>query len=152
MTMLDVNRSKKPTGITVLAVLSILGGIGSLLFGLFIVMVISFGVPLTLDLTFSIVSFIVMGIWGIVVGVAFFIGKKRGWILGVVSFVLGSIVSAGTLVMKYPSGYEYNLAFMGITGLIVYYLYRPHVRAYFNPVLYDRPINQQDPKQGNEII
>jgi hypothetical protein len=35
--------------------------------------------------------------------------------------------------MKFPSGCEYNLAIIGICAFIIYYLYTPCVKAYFNP-------------------
>ncbi len=102
---LTAGQAPIPAGPPPMALQSLLGGLG-----------IAFGAVL---LALAIVSFIV----------AYGLLKGRGWawtitvILSIISIVLNVIsIAAGNLA---------SIISIIISGIILYYLYRPHVKAYF---------------------
>ena len=145
----------RPTGVTIIAILNIIGGIIMLLIGLGVAIagaIIPF-VPQSelqqqqqqnlttddIDLSQVPPSFLgggILAIGGIVIAigilsfvVAYGLLKGRRWawtltvILSIISIVLAAIsIAAGSV----PS-----IISIIISGIILYYLYRPHVKAYF---------------------
>ena len=118
----------RPTGISIIAGLEVLGGlfflgIGALLFfaGAFVsqltalipgVVVGTIGVVLII---FGLVTFfIAYGVWN---------GRGWAWTVGVVFAALGLIIGLMTL----PGG----IVTLLVDGLIIYYLTRPHVKKFF---------------------
>ena len=73
---------------------------------------------------------IVFGVLGLVLGVWFFTGASWGWMLGVIVYVLS--VPLG-MVEALSGGQEMiGGAVRAVVGLvIIYYLTRPHLRAFF---------------------
>lgn len=107
----------RPLGITIIAILVIIGGIGSFSSG-FVVMPI---VPL-------------LGIILVIIGLAYFgvgFGLWRGlnwaWSITLIVSVMGIIVGLGSLA----TGNIGLLFQVIINAIIIYYLYRPNVKAYF---------------------
>ncbi len=145
----------RPTGVTIIAILNIIGGIIMLLIGLGVAIagaIIPF-VPQSelqqqqqqnlttddIDLSQVPPSFLgggILAIGGIVIAigilsfvVAYGLLKGRCWawtltvILSIISIVLAAIsIAAGSI----PS-----IISIIVSGIILYYLYRPHVKAYF---------------------
>ena len=71
---------------------------------------------------------IAIGIVSFVVAYGLLKGKSWAWtltlILSIISIVVGAISIATT-------GNVFNIISIIISGIIIYYLYRPHVKAYF---------------------
>jgi hypothetical protein len=133
---------KRPTGVTILAILALIGGILSLLGGFGLV---ALGASSTLA-TSSVISgtsATLFGLVAIVTGVlalAFAIGAFRGagwaWVLGIVAEVLNLVsyvVQIGIGATKGQVGNEITSNIVGIviSAIILWYLNRQNVKAYF---------------------
>lgn len=123
-----------------LAVLDILGGIGALLLGsvwmslsaaiaqaggvkgggglfaLFGAFIVVLGVIL-----------IVLGLLAIAVGWGFWKGSGWAWIMGVILYVIGVVLGVASLA----AGDVTSIVFVIIGALLVYYMFRPNVKAWF---------------------
>lgn len=147
-----MQKPPRPTGVTVLAVLSILGAIGGLLAGgLLLGVGLVIGTYAGSQLTNSLASagysglaslgagtiatlliifgavLLILGILYLVVAVGFLGGKGWGWTLGLVV----SVISIISNIAQIASG-NVSSAFGLIIGIIIlYYLTRPHVKAFF---------------------
>jgi len=128
---------ERPTGVTVLAILDIIGGVLVALLGL---VFIALGPRLTIILKaehlppvlvafFGVLGivFIVIGAISIVIGWGLLKGKGWSWWLTVIFAVLGIIGAVLNIAMGNVGGII-NLV---IDGIIIYYMFRPHVKAYF---------------------
>ncbi len=131
---------ERPTGVTVLAILDIVGGVLSLLLGLvFTVLGPTVLLPLLLKAHARLppafaaaigilgLIFIVSGVISIVIGWGLLKGKGWSWWLTVIFAVLGIIGSAINLVVGNIGG----IVGLIIDGIILYYMTRPHVKEYF---------------------
>jgi hypothetical protein len=135
----------RPTGVTIIAILNIIGGIVMLVGGLFLITagaLIPSLPPSTFedsDLSGIPVSLlgggaIAVGAFTIALGVVSFIVayglmKGLGWAWSVT--VILSIISIVSNVISIASGNFGGIVSIIISGVILYYLYRPHVKAYF---------------------
>jgi len=146
-------KPKRPTGVTILAVLAILGAIGLLFSG---TALIGLGILLgtlaaSVDITNAINNagypglsslgvgtitaliialgavFLILGILYLAVGIGFFGGKRWAWTLGIIVSVIGIVLAIVQLVF----GNYGSILSLIISLLIVYYLMRPHVKAFF---------------------
>jgi hypothetical protein len=135
--------TQRPTGVTILAVLQFIGGILSLfvgisgiLFGGLMAAGVAGDVPEVAAaaeygplLVAGGVVAIISGIIGLIAGYGLFTLKGWGWILAFVFSALNIIRSILNLV----AGVNIPGAIVGIviSGLILYYLNRPHVKRAF---------------------
>jgi hypothetical protein len=130
-----MQRLSRPVGITILAVLEILIGIVGLLGSL---VMIGFSALLsTLPAVGSLlgaVGFIIGGvvlffsiIW-LATGVGFLHGKSWSWTLGMIFSILSLLGAIGALAIGLITGGVDGLFFW---GLMLYYLTRTHVKAFF---------------------
>lgn len=117
----------RPTGVTVIAILVIISGISAIAFGaIFSVLVGFVGADV-----FDLISNTVMGIFSgamIASGIISFVmawgllkGKSWAWTLTLVFTII-------SLIIDIPS---MNVIGLVIDLVVLYYLYRPHVKAYF---------------------
>lgn len=124
----------RPTGVTILAILDLLGGILALLGGVFLVGVGRAGVMTRLGYGMY-EGFIagvggvalVVGLFAILVGWGLWSGKDWAWVLAIVLYALGLLFSLVSLVGQ---------PIRGVIGIVVYafllwYLFRPTVKAFF---------------------
>jgi len=72
------------------------------------------------------VTIFVMGLVGIVVGWGLWTGKQWAWIIGVIFYILAIAISAVSMVWS-PA----DVIGVIIGVVILYYLFRPNVRAWF---------------------
>ena len=107
----------RPLGVTIIAILVVIGGIGSLLGGLAVIMLI----PL-------------LGIILVIIGLACFAvayglwkGLNWAWSITLIVSVIGIVVGLGSLVV----GNIGSLFQVIINAIVIYYLYKPNVKAYF---------------------
>ena len=143
----------RPTGVTILGVLAILGGIfgllgGGLLIGLGALIgtlaasadisnaIAVSGYPGLSALDVSQVGVIIMilgavilllGIMTLAVGIGFFGGKGWAWTLGIIVSVINVVLS----IVQIAFGSYGSIIGLIIGGLILYYLMRPHVKTFF---------------------
>jgi hypothetical protein len=128
------SKPPRPTGVTVLGVLAILAGLaglggGALLLGLSGVVASTYPGGATVAAAIGAVLLII-GILELVYGIGFFGGKSWAWTLAMIGSVLNIIF--GIVSIAFGSfGSVFGLI---ISILILYYLTRPHVKAYFGKV------------------
>ena len=113
---------QRPIGVTIIALLAILGGIAFLVSGLG-----------TLVLIPLIGIFLGSGLFGL--GLAYFLmayglwkGKGWAWTLTLILSGIGIIVGIGSIVVGNIGSIFHTI----INAIIIYYLYRPNVKAFFN--------------------
>jgi len=135
-------KPKRPTGVTVLAILEILGGLASLVAGagLFVAAALvsssnfaSLYPQLSGIGSISTILYVlgavvlIFGILALVLGVGFLGGKGWAWTLGIVVGVLNIIVSLVQTVI----GFYSSIVGIIFPLIIIYYLMRPHVKVFF---------------------
>jgi len=144
---------KRPTGVTILAVLAILGAIGLLFSGAVLIglglllgtlaasvdimnAINNAGYPGLSSLGVGTISaliivlgavILILGILYLAVGVGFFGGKRWAWTLGIIVSVIGIVLG----IIQVAFGNYGSVLSLIISLLIVYYLMRPHVKAFF---------------------
>ncbi len=158
----------RPTGVTILGVLAILGGIallfsGAVLIGLGLLLgtlvasvditnaINNAGYPGLASLGVGVISAIVivlgvvaliLGILYLVGGIGFFSGKGWAWTLGIIVTVIGIIQA----IVQIAFGNYGSVLGLIIDVLILYYLTRAHVKAYFGK----GPMSQ--PSMGSSMM
>ena len=124
----------RPIGVTIIAILNIIGGI-IMLFGAIPLITLGIISPIA-DVSLSLLGGIGIAIGGILVAiaiasfvVAYGLLKGQGWawtitvVLSIISIVLNAIaIAAGNIA---------SIINIIISGIILYYLYRSYVKAYF---------------------
>src|SRR5438093_9316983 len=143
----------RPTVVTVLAVLAILGAIallfsGAVLIGLGLLLgtltasvditsaITNAGYPGLASLGVGTISALIIalgavclivGILYLAVGIGFFGGKRWAWNLGIIVSVIGIVLN----VIQMIGGNYSGVLSLIISLLIIYYLMRPHVKVFF---------------------
>jgi lysylphosphatidylglycerol synthetase-like protein (DUF2156 family) len=129
-----MQKPSRPTGIAVLAILELIAGIIFLIGGAFLAalggssMLAAYGMG-----AFSGIIAIfggvlaVVGIITIIVGWGLWSGKGWAWTLAVVLSALGVVFSLVGLI----GGQASDIVGLIIDALILWYLFRPHVKTYF---------------------
>jgi len=126
---------RRPTGITVLALLQFVGGAIAIILGLVFIAVgpmlpgIAAGLPPMLSALVSIlgVFLLVAGLVALVVGWGLWTGKGWAWWLTVIIECLG-LVSG---LVSIASGDLSALFGLAIAALILWYMFKPHVKNFF---------------------
>ncbi len=148
------SRPPRPTGVTILGVVSILFGIGGLLVGA--VLLAASAIVSTLDLsatypqlasygltsgTIAVIIgivgavFLILGILDLVMGIGFFSGKGWAWTLGMIVAILNIIGGIGEIFVAPATGVVWLVIWIGI----LYYVTRPRVKAYFGKAPWGPP-------------
>jgi len=111
----------RPLGVTIIAILAVIGGIGSLLSG--------FAVMALLPL----VGLIIGGIL-VIIGLAYFVmayglwkGLRWAWTITLILSGIGIIVGIASIAVGNVGAIFHVI----VNAIIIYYLYRPNVKAYF---------------------
>src|SRR2546428_590035 len=138
-------RPPRPTGVTILAILAILGGIvllvggaGLLAFAGLLTIANLSNTPLsgidiaTVQLIFSALGavLLVLGILYLIVGIGYWGGKGWAWTLGIVVTVISLIADIVQIGIN-PVSAAGNVFGILIALIILYYLTRQHVKAFF---------------------
>lgn len=152
--MAEKPRVERPLGVAVLAVLDIIGGILAFIGGIAMAAVsamvnnpdfrdmirdamISVGVTnvdAILDMLVTVlivvgVTMFIMGLVGVVVGWGFWAGKQWAWLIGVIFYIVGVVISV--VGMVWPVWSPTSVIGIIIGAVILYYLFRPNVKAWF---------------------
>ena len=144
-------------GVTIIAILIIIGGIVLLLGGISLVGLGAFlSISTTETLQTSSGSIesaelealgtvpLVLGIIMLILGIVYLVvsygllkGKGWAWIVTVIVTIIGLItqiissIIAGSITSSFVVGLGSNIIGIIISGIIIYYMFRPHVKAYF---------------------
>lgn len=131
---MNANQIPRPTGVSILSILFFIGGILSII-GLFS------GIQGILSFVFG-VAYIIIG-WGM------WKGKSWSWLWFIILTIVGVVMSIISIVFNIMSGSFQRLAGysathnlllgfsiiisieIGISLLLIYYFYRPHVKLFF---------------------
>ncbi len=135
---------KRPIGVTIIAILIIIGGILLLLAGIAGVAVGSLSISQTIGLGFVIIGAIILavGIGYLVVSYGLLKGKKWSWTITVVLLFIGIVINVVSIIIfgyftfdtdtsSFLTTNSGSIAGIIISVIILYYLYRPHVKSYF---------------------
>lgn len=150
--MQAITKPPRPTGVTILGVLSMLGGIGGLFAGaslLFLAVAITLnltseirdalitagypgltglGVALVTGLLYALgFVFLILGVLFLAVGIGFFGGRGWAWTLGLAVSIMGIVLD----IIQLALGSIFWFLGVIIGFIIIYYLTRPHVKTYF---------------------
>jgi hypothetical protein len=132
----------RPTGVTIIAVLMVIAGVVMIIAGISALAVAPFlpmAIPsqdLPTGLSASMLGgmavgsgavMLALGIAGLVISYGLFKGRGWAWTAAVVLSIIGVVMSVVAIV----TGNFGSIVSLIINGVILYYLYRPHVKAYF---------------------
>ena len=158
-----MQKQSRPRGVSIIAILIIIAGVLSLLLGIGLVVIGPFlmnGVqtsssnlgsqigPQIIGLVFLVFGGILLGLGvaNLVMAYGLWKGKGWAWTISIIVLFIGiaiSIVSVSITSTGVFSNSGSNLlgdivsgiVSIGINAFIVYYLYRPHVKAYFGKTI-----------------
>jgi len=135
---------RRPTGVTVIAILVIIGGVLLLLAGIAGVVVGSLSISQIIGLGFVIIGAIILavGIGYLVVSYGLLKGKRWSWTITVILLFIGIAINVASIIIfgyfainmdtsSFLTVNSGNIAGIIISVIILYYLYRPHVKSYF---------------------
>jgi hypothetical protein len=135
---------KRPTGVTVIAVLVIIGGILFLLAGIGVVAVGSLSISQIIGLVFVIIGAILLaiGIGFLIVSYGLLKGKRWSWTITVILLFIGIAIDVASIIIfgyftfnmdtsSFLTSNSGSIASIIISVIILYYLYRPHIKSYF---------------------
>ncbi len=110
-------QNNRPFGVTIIAILAILGGIGALVAGIALVAIIPFlgAALIIIGLAYFVVAY---GLWK---------GLKWAWLITLIVTVIAFISEIGSIIV----GNVGAVIPVIINAIIIYYLFRPNVKAYF---------------------
>ena len=125
----------RPSGVTILAVLEALGGLVWLLAGAGMMMVgalmplFGVGLPMFLGAIAGLMSlvFLIFGIIAFVLAYGLFTGRGWAWLWSLIFAVIGIILALFEAMSSLGSGILPIIIYL----VIIYYLTRPHVKAFF---------------------
>jgi uncharacterized membrane protein (DUF2068 family) len=132
----------RPTGVSIIAILEVVGGILSFLFGV-VVVAVSSNFSTTLSQYYgsnaiyaSIAGFVALlggalaigGLLAISIGYGMWTGKGWAWTLAVVLYALGLLLD----LVTFATGGTYSGAIgLVVDAFLLWYLWRPNVRTFF---------------------
>ena len=135
---------KRPIGVTIIAILIIIGGILLLLAGIGVIAVGSLFISQIIGLGFVIIGAIILavGIGYIVVSYGLLKGKRWSWTITMVLLFIGIAINVVSIIIfgyftfdtdtsSFLTSNSGSIAGIIISVIILYYLYRPHVKSYF---------------------
>jgi uncharacterized membrane protein (DUF2068 family) len=136
----------RPMGVTIIGILTAIGGILMLISGMTLATLAAVipsltsmndqmsGVPSSIPAEYlGIVSLsigsvlVILGVISLVVSYGLFKAKKWAWTINVAL----SVITIAIGMVSIATGNVGSIASIAISGVILYYMYRPHVKAYF---------------------
>ena len=110
------SQRQRPLGVTIIAILLVIAGIISFVSGLILLIILIGIVPLALGIAYLVMAY---GLW-----------KGRGW-AWTISLILSGIGIVMGIVYIIQDNLGGGIASIIINGVIIYYLNRPNVKAFF---------------------
>jgi hypothetical protein len=144
----------RPLGVTVIAILMVIGGIVMLFAGIAAVVAGSLlpfaaqtgNLPDTIPVPMlggAAVGFgafmLALGIAALVIAYGLFKGRGWAWTAAVVLSIIGIALAVLQIATSLAFGDPSGIISLIINGVILYYLYRPHVKAYFGKAVSPAP-------------
>lgn len=144
----------RPLGVTVIAILMVIGGIVMLFAGIAAVVAGSLlpfaaqtgNLPDTMSMPMlggAAVGFgafmLALGIAALVIAYGLFKGRGWAWTAAVVLSIIGIALAVLQIATSLAFGDPSGIISLIINGVILYYLYRPHVKAYFGKAVSPAP-------------
>jgi hypothetical protein len=111
---------ERPFGVTIIAILAVLGGVGSILLGFIVLIIPILGIILG-------GIFVIIGLSYFVVAYGLWDGRSWAWILTVLISALGIVVGLVSIII----GTGGSILYIIVNAIIIYYLFKPDVKAYF---------------------
>jgi hypothetical protein len=132
---LQATPKSRPIGVTIIAILNIIGGIIMLLGGITLVAagtILPSLQPSAGGTAIAIGGVIIaIGIVSFIVAYGLLKGMRWAWTLTVVLSIISIVLNA----ISIATGNIGGIISIIISGIILYYLYRPHVKAYFGKAI-----------------
>ncbi len=110
------NERYRPLGVTLISILAVIGGIAFLGIGTILIVI---GIGL---------GFVILGIAYFVMAYGLWNGRSWAWTITLIISGIGVIVGIGSIII----GNFGSIISIIINAVIIYYLYRPDVKAYFD--------------------
>jgi uncharacterized membrane protein (DUF2068 family) len=109
------SQKHRPLGVTVIAILTVIGGIIFLASGL-VLLIIGIGIILlALGIAYLVMAY---GLWK---------GRRWAWTITLIVSAIGIIVGIVSIIFDNLGG----IITIIINAVVIYYLYRPNVKAFF---------------------
>lgn len=105
----------RPLGVTIIAILLVIAGIISFVSGLILLIILIGIVPLALGIAYLVMAY---GLWK---------GKGWAWTITLILSAIGIVVALVSIAF----GNVAAIINVIIHGIVIYYLYRPNVKAFF---------------------
>jgi hypothetical protein len=125
---------QRPTGITILAVLELIAGIIFIITAIAIGTIASMGGPSMFGMMASAVGgfiaaiLVILAIFSFIISGALFSGKRWGRTIVIIFSIIDLILNA----ISIAGGNVFAIVDIILNLIILYYMWRPHVIAYFN--------------------
>ena len=109
------SQKHRPLGVTIIAILVVIGGILFLFSGI-VLLIIGIGILLiALGIAYFVMAY---GLWN---------GRGWAWTITLILSVIGIIIA----IVSIAAGNVAAIINVIIHGIVIYYLYRPNVKAFF---------------------
>lgn len=110
------SQKHRPLGVTIIAILLIIAGVISLVGGLILLIVLVGFIFLALGIAYLVMAY---GLWK---------GKGWAWSISLILAGIGVIMGIVYIIQDNLAG---GIVSILINGVIIYYLFRPNVKAFF---------------------
>jgi len=127
-----MQKQSRPFGVTIIAILIIIAGVVSLLIGIGsvaigpligLVFVVTGAISLALGVAYLVMAF---GLWK---------GKGWAWSISTIVLFIGIVIDMISLPRRSAGDIVSSIVSIAINAVILYYLFRPHVKAYFGKTM-----------------
>jgi len=127
-----MQKQSRPFGVTIIAILIIIAGVISLLIGIGsvaigpligLVFVVTGAISLALGVAYLVMAF---GLWK---------GKGWAWTISTIVLFIGIVIDMISLPRRSAGDTVSSIVSIAINAVILYYLFRPHVKAYFGKTM-----------------
>lgn len=128
----------RPTGVTIIAVLAILGGIFGILGGLALIGLSAVAATLVPFAGFAVIIgaiILLLGLLDLAIGIGFLSGKGWAWTFGLIVGVISIIFAVAQIAVGFPTAIVSLIFWL----IIIYYLTRTHVKAFFGKAPWTPP-------------
>jgi hypothetical protein len=137
-----MQKQSRPRGVSIIAILIVIAGVLTLLTGIG-----SFAIGPLIGIS---LVFVVFGAVSLAIGVAYLVmgyglwnGRGWAWTISTIVLIIGIVANIISLPRSFAGGFSNtgsnlseDIVSIAISAFIVYYLYRPNVKAYFGRTMF----------------